>query len=208
MIRVLVADSQLLLAQCLERLLNAEPDLEVVPDHPNLGLDVISAALKINPDVTVMDYDLLDMAGPAATRLILARAPRKILLLGWFQLAHQIGEARKAGAVGFISKDVAPAALAKGIRTAHDGTGSTRDPKFSKVRSDSTEDIWERLITLTPREIEILGLLSQVGRSQHVAKELGIRPGTMRTHLQHILSKTGARSQMGAVSIVRRFGLI
>jgi len=231
-IRVLVADSQRLLAESMQKSLAMEPDLEILAEEPHSGLGTVEAALRRGPDVVILDYWMGGMEGPAATRLILHRSPlQKILLLGWFLGPVEIQEASLSGAWALLSKDLDIADLADAIREASTGqspaqsaTGTsdaslqdgwesllslTAGGEQGIQQAGQQEDaIWQRLVTLTLREIEILGHLAATGRVQGVARHLSLTTGTVRLHIEHILTKIGARSHVEAVVIAREHGLI
>lgn len=209
MLSVLVADAQQLLADALRVSLALEPDIEVMDERPVTGLEAVEAIVRRRPDVCLLDYWMAGMEGPAATRMALKKAPRqKIVLLGWFHGPPEIKAARRAGAVAFLSKELTVEQVAGAVRRV--GTMRLTGTKQARPGSGQpkVEDAWQRLIGLTPREIEILGRLAICGRPEEAAKGLGISVKTIRIHIQHILAKTGARSQVEAVAVARQHGLI
>lgn len=212
MISVLIADSQRLFAQALREALAQQPDLEPLRESPPTGLETVNAALKLAPDVTLLDYWMTGMEGPAVTRLILKRAPeRRIILLCWFHGTPEIQEGISAGAAGVLSKDVEVPNLAEAIRQVHAGYpllgGADVVPTQPGSAPRGTQN-WEGVLNLTPREIEILGKLAVSGRPEDVAKELFVSLGTIRNHIQHIMIKMGARSHVEAVVMAQQHGLI
>lgn len=211
MIRVLVSDAQRLLAESLRVSLSLQADFEVLEDSPSTGLEAVETIVRKKPDVAVLDYWMTGMDGPAATRMVLSRAPgQKIVLLSWFHGPAELSAAKKAGAAAFLSKELTDKDLASAVRrVASSAVPSKPEKRVGRRTLPVAEDAeWERLISLTSREVEILSQLALCGRLQDAAKELSITENTMRLHIQHILSKTGARSQVEAVALARKHGLI
>lgn len=208
MISVLVGDGQRLLGEALRVSLALEPDFEVLEEQPATGLEAVEAILRRKPDVSLIDYWMAGMEGPAVTRMVLSKAPgRKIVLLGWFHGPAEIQAAGGAGAAAFLSKELRVGDLAAAVRQIARGKPGPRS-QTRRRQSTKGQRAWEQLVSLTPREIEIIGQLALCGRPEEAAKELSISPNTMRLHIQHILSKTGARSQVEAIALARKHGLI
>lgn len=211
MISVLVADAQRLLAESLRVSLSLEPDMDVIDEHPSSGLDAVEVLVRTKPDVALVDYWMTGMEGPALTRLALSRSPGlKIVLLGWFHGQNEIEAAKEAGATAFLSKELSDKDLARGVRqVAHGDAAARAKPRGRQPAPAAAEGAaWQKLVSLTPREIEILSQLAICGRPQEAAKQLSITQNTMRLHIQHILAKTGARNQVEAVAMARKHGLI
>ncbi|MGH2773321.1 MAG: response regulator [Actinomycetota bacterium] len=214
-IRVLLADAQRMFADAVGRLLALQPDFDVIDEFPGGGPETIDAAVLFHPDVAVLDYWLAGMDGPAVCRAIQDRAPNcKIILLSWFYKADHVQAAFDAGAVGFVPKSLTVTQLEKAIRRAHAG----ESPVFGKElaglveavskREDEAREVSKRLGSLTPQEIRVLILLSLGLNVENICERLVISRGTARNHIQKILSKLGARSQIEAVAIAQQYGLI
>jgi len=212
MIAILIADPQPLLGEALGIALGLEEDLRVLDLRPKTGQGAVEAVLKLRPDVALLDYWMEGMDGPAATRMILSKAPdQKIILLCWFHGAREIREGIRAGAAAVLTKDVEVPNLAEAIRQI-DAGHALLGGEDTSIRpgppGTKTDESWEILLTLTPRELEILSSLAASGRPEDVAAKLSLSLGTVRNHIRNILVKTGARSHLEAVILVRQHGLI
>lgn len=214
-IRVLIADAQLLFADALGIALDRHDDLDICPDHATGGREAIEAARSKRVDVALVDYWLPDMDGPAVARTLGVQAPRvKVLHLSWFHGPPQIQESLESGAVGFLPKSVRASLVAEAVRRAHAGESPVFEEQLKGLlntiatRQAYLADMQQRLAALTPRQLEILRLVGAGLMVNEVAKRLGLAEGTVRTHIHNILEKTGARSQLEAVSFARDEGLI
>lgn len=205
-----MADAQRLLADAIKVSLSLQPDFEVIDESPVTGLDTVEAILRNKPDVSLVDYWMTGMEGPAITRMVLSRtAGQKIVILGWFHGPAEIKATRQAGATAFLSKELRDTDLVLAVRRVAEGGVPKAKPRSRRPSPQSRNDAtWQRLTSLTPREVEILAKLAICGRPQEAAKQLSITPNTMRLHIQHILAKTGARNQVEAVALAREHGLI
>lgn len=218
-IKVFVADSQLLFAESLATSLSRFPDLRVFylrpTNLPTTGLEAAEAIARAKPDVALLDYWTAEMEGPAVTRTIANWAPEvKVLLLSWFHGRDQSKFALEAGAVGFLPKSVEVADIADAVRRAHAGEALVFGPQLAShldriaEKGSQHQELWERINGLTPKEIDVLRILS-TGRSIiDAAKALQITQGTLRRHIENILSKTGAGSRHEAVAMARTAGII
>lgn len=214
-ITVLVADTQRLFGEALGQALARFPDLDVVDEVPLTGPLAVESIAARKPDVALLDYWLPGILGPDVTRAVLARSPRqRILVLGWFFGPDQIGAVLDSGACGFLPKSLTVEQIVIGIRQAQAGKKPVLADGLDHLkaelerRCDQQDQRVSRLMTLTPRELKIIGLLSQGRPVQDLAKELAITLGTLRHYIHSILRKTGARSQMEAVAMARQEGLI
>ena len=214
-IRVLIADSQRLVADSLAEALGNQPDLAVFADRPLTAGEAIDVCLRRHPAVALIDYWMPDMEGPAATRIILAKRPdQKVILLSWFHSPGHIESALDAGAVGFFPKSLTLVNVAEGIRRAHAG----ESPVFLKEleslfktisgRIGASTTRFKRLEGLTKRELELLALFSLHLSADEVAQHLSISPTTVKAHVRHILVKTGAHSTREVVNLAIASGLI
>lgn len=214
-ISVLVGDGQLLLAEALASALRQFPDFKVFPEHHTTGRETVEAVVRLRPDVVLLDYWMPGMDGPAATRAIHAWAPAtKVLMLSWFHGPRQVQEALAAGAVGFLPKSLTLQQVVLSIHRAIAGDPlvyADRLADMVDVISDRYEEAlerWQRLMKLTPREVEILQVLCQGRPAKQAAKELRITVGTLKNHVHNILQKTGAATQLQAINMARHEGLI
>jgi len=208
LIYVLIADRERLFAEALAVALEA-PDLKIVDEHPGTGLSAIKAAIAHKADVVFLDYWLEGMRGPAAARVILKRLPQtKVILTSWFYTQREIVEAAESGAKAFIPKSFEVSQVVAAMRRQDEDPGG---PRQTEQRVDAQPAggtrLWDSLLSLTVREIEVLGMLS-VYSAEDIARMLEVSLGTVRNHIHNILTKTGARTQLEAVDLARSCGLV
>lgn len=213
--RILVADAQPLFAEALAGVLALERDFLTFSEYPASGRDVVDAIYRLEPDVALIDYWIPGMEGPAVTNAITREAPQvKVIMLSWFYGVREIRKALEAGAIGFIPKNVSVSQVSAAIRDAQAGSSIVYPEQIAKMmeRLDlgdkAATQMWQKLGELTPRELEILEQLARGDPINALAERLSISVHTLRTHIHRILEKTGTRSQMEAVALARRFGLI
>ncbi len=215
-IRVLLADDQALFREGLDTLLSVHKDIEVVGQASN-GLEVVNLALKLHPDVILMDMQMPILNGIGATRRLKQSLPEcRVIMLTTFNDNETIFDALRAGAVGYLLKDVGSAQLAESIRVTSKGE-SILDPsvaakvvqEFSRVSSmvpaTSSEILPE---PLSEREIELLGLIASGSSNKEIADTLFITEGTVKNHITHILGKLNVRDRTQAVLKAKEIGLI
>lgn len=216
-VTVLVADTQQLFAEGLGMALAVagRPSLHVVDDYPTTGVGTLAAVGRHHPDVVLFDYWMVGMNGPAATRAILASAPAtKVLLLSWCHSAPHIREAVAAGATGFLPKSLRVEQVVYAIQQAQAGDPLVYGDQLMRLvddiesRADDAEDRWQKLSGLTPRQIEILGLMGQGVPTKQMARQLGITVGTLKNHISAMLLRTGAASQLALVNMARLSGML
>ncbi|MGH9077330.1 MAG: response regulator [Acidimicrobiales bacterium] len=212
---MLVADSQRLVGEALGIALDTRPHLDVVAEYPTTGPGVLRSVHLSRPDVVVLDFWLTGMNGPATTKALGLQAPgTKVLLLSWITGPHQVQAALEAGAVGFLPKSLTFSQLNEAIGRAFEGEAlvfadelaamvSRIDARYAEATAQE-----ERLLTLSARELEILQFLSEGWNALKIGEELGIRVGTVKNHIHHILTKSGARSQLEVVAIARHTGTL
>jgi len=212
---VLVADAQRLFAEALAMALRGQRDLEVFDAHPTDGHDAVRSVMRLKPDVAVLDLWMPGMSGPAAARAISTwSAETKVLILSWFHGPVQVQEALAAGVIGFLPKGVRVAQVAEAIRRAARGEAVVyAEELFEMVdginrRARLGEGRWDRLMTLSSREVEILQKLSTGRPAKQAARELSIAMGTLKNHIHNILVKTGAETKLEAINMARAVGLV
>ncbi|MGY1841871.1 MULTISPECIES: response regulator transcription factor [unclassified Modestobacter] len=192
MIRVLLADDQALLRSTFRMLIDSEDDLTVVAEAAN-GAEAVELAHQHRPDLVLMDIRMPVLDGLAATRQICAAtdlAGTRVLILTTFESDEHVAHALRAGASGFLGKDVTPAELLAGIRTVVDGE-ALLSPVATRVlvnrflaSPDGIGDLPRGLLpTLTDREREITGLAAHGLSNQEIADRLVVSPLTVRTHV-------------------------
>ena len=215
-IRVLLADDQALFREGLDTLLSVHKDIEVVGQASN-GLEVVDLALKLHPDVILMDMQMPILNGIGATRRLKQSLPEcRVIMLTTFNDNETIFDALRAGAVGYLLKDVGSAQLAESIRATSKGE-SILDPsvaakvvqEFSRVSSmvpaTSSEVLPE---PLSEREVELLGLIASGLNNKEIGETLFITEGTVKNHITHILGKLGVRDRTQAVLKAKELRLI
>jgi DNA-binding NarL/FixJ family response regulator len=216
-VRVVLADDLALLRTGFRMVLTAEPGIDVVGEAAD-GDEAVRAAERLNPDVVLMDVRMPRVDGIEATRRIVARAPRsRILILTTFDLDEYAFAGLRAGASGFLLKDVPPEQLVAAVRSvaAGDAVVAPRVTRrlletFATRLPDGEADAPAHpdLAALTPREREVL-LEVAAGRSNaEIAARLVLTEATVKTHVGRILSKLGLRDRVQVVVFAFRNGLV
>lgn len=215
-IRVLLADDQALFREGLDTLLSIHKDIQVI-GQANNGQEAVDLALKLHPDVILMDMQMPVMNGISATRRVKqSLSDCRVIVLTTFADKETIFDALRAGAVGYLLKDVGSAQLADAIRRTARGE-SILDPsvaakvvaEFSRVSSLVTVASSEVLSEpLSEREIELLGLIASGSNNKEIAELLFITEGTVKNHITHILGKLGVRDRTQAALKAKELGLV
>jgi DNA-binding NarL/FixJ family response regulator len=215
-VRVLLVDDQSLVRTGFRMILQDEPDLEVVGEAAN-GQAAIDAIPTLRPDVIVMDIRMPVLDGVEATRRIVrdgGGGPR-VLVLTTFDADEYVVEALRAGASGFLLKDVTPGDFVTALRIVAAGDallapGVTRRllerfadrlPRADDARSAALRD-------LTEREVEVLKLIARGLANREIADRLGLAEPTVKTHVSHVLDKLDLRDRVGAVVLAYEAGLV
>jgi len=215
MIKILIADDHALMRGGLRGILDAQPDMEVVGEADDGG-QAVEEALRLRPDVVIMDIRMPNVDGIEATRRLTAAgagAPR-ILVLTTFDLDEYVFEALRAGAGGFMLKDAPPGQLAEAVRTVAAGD-SLLAPAVTKrlverfVRHPPPDAVRrERFDELTDRELEVLTLITRGLSNAEIGGELFLSEATVKTHVTRVLSKLGVRDRVQAVVLAYETGLV
>ena len=214
MIRVLIADDQALVRGGFRMILDAQKDIEVVSEAGD-GHEAIENARKLEPDVVLMDIRMPELDGLEATRRLLAAdgGPR-VLILTTFDADEYVYEAMKAGASGFLLKDVRPEQLADAVRVVAAGDALlapaiTRRLVEQFVRRPPPGSAKPpELADLTERELDVLMLVARGLSNGEIASALFLTEATIKTHLTHILTKLDLRDRVQAVVLAYESGLI
>jgi DNA-binding NarL/FixJ family response regulator len=211
-IRVLVVDDQALVRGGFAMMLEAEPDVVVVGEAAD-GVEALRLVAERTPDVVLMDVRMPRMDGIEATRRITAVGRARVLVLTTFDLDEYVYDAVRAGASGFLLKDVPPRDLAHAVRTVAAGSSLvapsvTRRLLEEFVRRPPPGRRSERLDALTERELEVLGLLARGWSNAEVAGHLVLSETTVKTHVTRILTKLGLRDRVQAVVLAYEAGLV
>jgi DNA-binding NarL/FixJ family response regulator len=205
MIRLLLVDDQSLICQGLEAVLNQEDDLQVVGAAEN-GEAAIAQVKALQPDVVLMDIRMPVMTGIEATRLIVEQFPDvKVLVLSTFDDDRDIAQSVRAGAKGYLLKDMPAPELVGAIRLVHRGYSQMAPGLMEKLItnvSDPDDNIPqtepEALKQLPPRERDVLRLIGQGCTNREIAAQLNLAEGTVKTYVTHILNRLALsnRSQL------------
>ena len=214
MIRVLLADDQALVRGGFRMILEAQNDVEVVAEAED-GQQAIALARELRPDVVLMDIRMPGLDGLEATRrLITTPNPPRVLILTTFDLNEYVYEAMKAGASGFLLKDVRRGQLTDAIRKVVAGDtliapAITRRLIEEFCRRPSAQHTrHEELVELTPRELEVLTLLGRGLSNSEIATTLVVAETTVKTHVARVLGKLGLRDRAQAVVVAYETGLV
>jgi DNA-binding NarL/FixJ family response regulator len=215
-IRILIADDQALVRAGFRMILDAEDDLDVVGEAAD-GLQAIEQARRLKPDVVLMDIRMPELDGIEATRRVLAAAgddePVRVLMLTTFDLNEYVYEALRAGASGFLLKDVPPEQLAAGIRVVADGEALLAPSitkrliqEFATARPVAPTPP-PGLDELTARELEVFRLVARGLSNAEIAAELIVSETTVKTHVARMLMKLGLRDRVQAVVLAYESGV-
>ena len=213
-IRVLVVDDEAIVRDGLRTIIDLEPDLEVVGEAAN-GQEALAAARQLSPDVALVDIQMPVLGGVETTRALarLEVAP-KVLLLTTFDRNEYVYEGMRAGAGGFLLKDVRRGQLTDAIRAIMAGdtliapTVTRRlIEEFCRLPSP-TGSRPEVLARLTAREVEVLALVGRGRSNAEIAQDLVVAETTVRTHVSRLLTKLDLRDRAQAVVVAYESGLI
>ena len=217
MIRILIADDQALVRAGFKMILDAEDDLEIVGEAAD-GKVAIDMVRRVKPDVVLMDIRMPEMDGIEATRQIVAATessdnPVRVLMLTTFDLNEYVYEALRAGASGFLLKDVPPEQLAAGIRVVASGEALLA-PTITKrliqkfaVSGPPDPVAPSGYDELTERETEVFGLIARGLSNAEIAEELIVSETTVKTHVARVLMKLRLRDRVQAVVLAYESGL-
>ena len=211
-IKVLIADDQALVRSGFRLVVETRPDLEVVGEAED-GEQAVALSLELEPDVVLMDVRMPGLDGIEATRRIVAAgAAARILVLTTFDLDEYVYAAVRAGASGFLLKDVRPGDLVDAIRLVAGGNallGPTVTRRLLERFADERESgaAADAVAGLTGREREILRLLASGLSNAEIAERLVLGETTVKTHVTRVLQKLGLRDRVQAVVLAYRCGL-
>ena len=215
-ISVLICDDQSLFREALRTLLSAYVDLKVIGEAAN-GEEALRLSFSQIPDIVLMDLRMPVMDGVEATRRIVQLSKNiKVIVLTTFDDDETVFEGLRAGAVGYLLKDVSSEKLVEAIRAAHRGEyfllpsiTAKVVSEFSRISKPSVKNLDGILPDpLSPREIEILKLVATGASNREIAEYLVISEGTVKNHLSSILSKLGVRDRMQAILKAKEYGII
>ncbi|HEX4624040.1 MAG TPA: response regulator transcription factor [Solirubrobacteraceae bacterium] len=206
-IRVLVVDDHAVVREGLRTFLSLQDGIEVVGEAAD-GREAVAAAERERPDVVVMDLVMPRLDGVQAMRELRARVPRaRVIVLTSFLDDDRLLPAIRAGAAGYLLKNVEPAELARAVRAADAGEALI-DPVVAARLVDALADADEHRDEqpLTAREQEVLELIARGYANKRIALELGIAEKTVKTHVGHVLAKLGVADRTQAALYATRVG--
>ncbi len=212
-IRVLIADDQDLVRAGFAMIIDSRDDLEVVGEAAD-GVEAVALAQSLTPDVILMDVRMPRMDGiEAARRLAESGHPARIVMLTTFDLDEPVFGALRAGASGFLLKNVKPAQLAEAVRVVARGeallaptvTRRLLDQFASKLPGGTAP---RALDALSERETEVLRLVARALSNDEIAQELTLSRATVKTHLSAILTKLDLRDRVQAAVLAYETGLV
>ncbi|MEV4712681.1 response regulator transcription factor [Micromonospora sp. NPDC049374] len=214
-VRILLADDQPLLRTGFRMVLGAEADLDIVAEAGD-GVEAVELSRRLLPDVVLMDIRMPRMDGVSATRAIVdARLPVRVLILTTFDLDEYVVGALRAGASGFLAKDVPAEDLVTAIHTVAAGDAVVAPrilrrllDRFADVLPDPSATPPKALGALTEREREVLVQVARGLSNAEIARALSVSETTIKTHVGHVLTKLGLRDRVQAVVLAYESGLV
>jgi len=221
MIKVLLADDQTLIRQGIRLLLEIEADIQVVGQAAN-GKEALEQVEATHPDVVLMDVRMPELDGVEATRQLAARFPEvKVIILTTFEDDETVFEGLKAGARGYLLKDISSEEMAKAVRRVAAGEALiepritrkvlaefSRMATASESRSPGMNKTDGPAIALTEREREVLNALARGLSNREIAEQLVITEGTVKNHVSSLIDKLGVRDRTQAILKGQELGLI
>jgi DNA-binding NarL/FixJ family response regulator len=214
-IRLVIADDQQLFREAIKTLLSVQTEFEVVGEAGN-GHEAIKLVEEYHPEIVLMDLRMPIMDGVQATRQITANYPgTHVVILTTFDDDNDLFDGLKAGAVGYLLKDISSDQLFEGIRSAARGEffllpSETAKivAEFSRLSTTSEDTSFIQVENLTKREIEILKLVATGASNKDIADILVITEGTVKNHISNILGKMDVKDRLQAAVKARQKGLL
>ncbi len=207
-----MADDQPLVRSGLRMIIEAEPDLQIVGEAAN-GTEAIDLVRAAQPDVLLLDVRMPGVDGLAAMEEIAAtHATTRVLMLTTFDLDEYVYRAMRAGACGFLLKDMAGEDIVTAIRQAAHGADALLAPTLTRRLLDRFANMPPQPVSvdlgrLTAREVDVLRLLGRGRSNAEIAEELFIGETTVKTHVARVLMKLGLRDRVQAAILAREAGL-
>ncbi len=214
-IQILLVDDQELVRAGFKMVLDAQPDMRVVGEAAD-GIAALESLRSVRADVVVMDVRMPKLDGIETTRRICQAGDRpRVLMLTTFDLDEYAYAALKAGASGFLLKDVPPEELLFGIRSVHSGDAVVAPSvtrrlidRFAPMFPTTDDRSSAELAGLTGREREVLVLIAQGLSNAEIADRLFVSEATVKTHVGRVLAKLGLRDRVQAVVFAYETGLV
>ena len=214
-VRVLLVDDQALFREALSTLLEVRPEIEVVGEAGD-GDAALRRTADLRPDVVLMDLHMPVLDGIAATRRLRVEHPDiRVLALTTFDDDEDVFAALRAGALGYLLKDVSSARLVEAVLSAARGESVLQPSvaarvlaRFAQLSDDAPHRPQPLVVPLSERELGVLRLLAEGGSNREIAGALFLAEGTVKNHVTNVLAKLGARDRTQAALRARALDLI
>jgi len=207
-IRILLAEDQTLMRQGLKTILELEGGFEVAGEAED-GKAAVKLALQLRPDIILMDVQIPQLNGVEATATICRAWPEaRIIILTTFDRDDYVFQGVRAGAVGYLLKDLPASKLLETIRRVHDGEVFIQPEIASRTLRAALHSSSDLVEPLSEREREVLVMLAQGIPNKEIADKLHLAEGTVKNHVSNVLGKLQAQNRTEAADIARRRGLI
>ena len=207
-IRILLAEDQTLMRQGLKTILELESGFEVAGEAED-GKSAVKLALQLRPDIILMDVQMPQMNGVEATAAICRAWPEaRVIILTTFDRDDYVFQGVRAGAVGYLLKDLPSPKLIETIRRVHDGEIFIQPEIASRTLRAALHSPGDLIEPLSEREREVLVMLAQGIPNKEIADKLHLAEGTVKNHVSNILGKLQAQNRTEAADIARKRGLI
>jgi DNA-binding NarL/FixJ family response regulator len=214
-VRVLLVDDQSLFREALATLLSVRDEVEVVGEAAN-GAEAVECAARLRPDVVLMDLRMPELDGIAATRRLRAQQPDvRVIALTTFDTDEEVFAALRAGAVGYLLKDVSSARLVEAVLAAARGESVLQPSVAAKVVArvaalpdEAVPRPRPPVVPLSERELAVVRLLAEGRSNREIAADLFLAEGTVKNHVTALLGKLGARDRTQAALRARALGLL
>jgi DNA-binding NarL/FixJ family response regulator len=212
MIKILIVDDHVLFREGLASIIRAEPDIEVAGLAGTVR-DAVEMAVRIKPDIILMDFTLSDGTGAEAAQLILdAYADTAIIFLTMSEEDEKLFEAIRSGARGYLLKDMHPSKLVASIRSVYKGESALSRSMTLRLMKELSQtkkaDAFQASPTLTRRELDVLRALATGKTNHEIGDELFLSENTVKYHVHSILDKLQIKDRREAVVYARAHGLI
>ena len=214
-VRVLLVDDQVLFREGLRTLLSVQHGIEVVGEAAD-GIEAVREAVRLKPDVVLMDLQMPQLDGVGATRQLQNECPQSnVVILTTFDDDEYVFEGLRAGAMGYLLKDVSSETLVEAIHGAAKGESFLQPSIATKVvaefsrltpKAKSPQELMAE--PLSQREFQVLQLIAAGASNREIAETLVIAEGTVKNHVTHILEKLGVRDRTQAALRAREWNLI
>ncbi len=208
-ISVLIVDDHAVVRQGLRTFLDLQDDIDVVGEASN-GVEAVEQVRRLLPDVVLMDLEMPEMDGIEATRQVRALSPRtQVIVLTSFSDNERVFRSIKAGAIGYLLKDVSPDDLVRAVQAAHRGETQLHPEVARKLINEySNRDETRAPAGLTERELDVLRQIARGRNNRDIAEDLVISEKTVKTHVSNILSKLHLADRTQAAIYALRKGLV